>query len=104
MRPGPRPEGAWPLVGTAVSLRAPDWEAHVGVADVGERERARPHAQVVDEVVDAVVLRRLARPRVAADDRGAVDGDGQLPLQRLHFQLGQVLRLLVEVAEAGLVA
>src|SRR5919112_2360987 len=77
-----------------------DVEAHVSVADVGEREGAREDSQVVDEVVDAVVLRGLARARVAADDRGAVYRDGKLALQRVHLDLGEVLRLLVVVSEA----
>src|SRR5438067_7615019 len=76
---------------------------HVPVADVRERERAGPHSQVVYEVVDAVVLRRLARARVAADDRRAVNGYGQIILQSLNFQLGEVLRLLVKISEARLV-
>src|SRR5205085_11653041 len=54
--------------------------------------------------IDAVVLRRLARARVAADDRWAVYRDRQFCFERVNLYFGQILRLFVEVAKTFLMA
>ena len=78
-------------------------QAHVTIADVQERQSARPFAQVVNQIIDAVVLGSFASARVAAHNRRPMNRDRQLRLQRLNFHLREVLGLFVVIAEACIV-
>ncbi len=78
-------------------------QTHVAVTDVQQRQSPGPTPQVVNQVIDAVILRRLAGTRIAAHDRGPVNGDRQFSLQRVNLGFGQVLCFFVVIAKAGLV-
>src|SRR5438046_7146913 len=79
-------------------------QTHVTIADVQQRQSAGPSAQIMNQIIDAVVLRGFTGARIAADNSRTVNGNRQFGLQRVYVQLGQILRLFLMIAKTLYVA
>ena len=69
------------------------------IADIHRAKQPRSLSQVMDQIVDPIVLGRLARLGVADNNGRSKDGDGQRSLELLDLDLGKVFGLFVKIAK-----
>ena len=76
-------------------------QTDLAIADVQERQSTRPSAQIMNQIINAVIFRGLAGVRIAANNRRTMNRDRKFSFKRLNFQLRRIFRFLVMIAKAG---